>query len=256
MKVLAILGILVFLGLGLLSLAPSASQAGVGISDAVSDIQHGDWTIVEPAAQPAQIAYWEQWGYASEHEALAALETIDAYAVEELMLAELTGTETLSLPTGWDLGSLKLPPQGAIDDLARAGHHAYVKHAIASCISHITQMGIAPVRTYFSAGAPAKGENYPSVAFLWHLDKALRDLAGTPGACAGMPNILQQEFGRVPIFTDVKLFMPVKFDPSRGWVTINAYPVIGDVLNSHLCEHNYYWQLYPSLKPVKCITGF
>jgi len=249
--VLGGLGLFIFALMLLSAMGPVASTAGTGIADSVENIANGDWSIGNGAQAEVTLPYYQQWGYNTEEEALASLANIDAFALEEPMFMD--ATDTLNLPFGWDYGNLRVPPQDAINDLARAGHHAYARHAIASCILHVTQMSQDPVRVYFSAGAPEKREDYPSVAFMWHLDKILRDLAATPGACAGMPAILQQEYGRVPKFTDVKLFMPVKLDVASGkWITINAYPVLQDVLNSHLCEHHYYHQLYPTLKQVKC----
>jgi hypothetical protein len=252
-------GILFFCGfvvvalLLLAGLAPSAPIAGEGISDSISDIKNGDWTIIEPPTQPA---YWAQWGYSSEAEALAALEQIDVFALEEQMF-EATTAGTLNLPYGWDYGTLNIPPSGAINDLLRPDHHAKTTHPLmAPCIAHVTQMGLTPVRVYFSTGVPNTKEDYPSLGFMWHLDKVLRDIEATPGACLGMPGILQQEYGRVPKYTDVKLFMVVKLDPTKGWVTISAYPVLLDLLNAQLCEHHYYWQLYPGIKEVKCMKGF
>jgi hypothetical protein len=165
-------------------------------------------------------------------------------AIVDAVLAPIVAAD---IPAGWNIGN---PPQDAIRDLERVDHHA-ADHALRMCIASVSRK-LAPNKVYFSPNAPEKKVTTPSLAFVWYMEKSLKDMAGDLANCANYQSDLDKEYrpATIPSPAEVNLVMVVGKDQRGNWISISAYPVKKVVFEAWLKEWHYIAQLYPTFKPT------
>lgn len=158
----------------------------------------------------------------------------------------------LPLPKTWSKDRPQDIPWEAMD---KPAWHALVKHGTYACIAFAAR-NIVPDMVYFSPGSPQKGQNAPSLLFLWDAERVMLGAGKDFGACATLGMGLQKEYAGddvIPAVADVYLAFIVGQDKhTMRYFTITAYDIEKWALQTHLCDWNYTEKLYPTVELVKC----